>query len=164
MGEDISLYCQNCRDLNSRQKRRDLFQLLRTRKYNIVCLQDVHLENKVEKYIKGEWEYNLYLNDISSNQRGVVLLINNNLEQEVGRVIRDQDGNYITIEITIQGKAIILVNIYGPNEDKPQFYREIKQKVLELEDNNVIFYGDWNLVLDQELETNNYVNINDPRV
>lgn len=139
MGEDISLYCQNCRGLNSRQKRRDLFQLLRTRKYNIVCLQDVHLENKVEKYIKGEWGYNLYLNDISSNRRGVMILINNNLEQEVGRSIRDQDGNYIIIEITIQGKAIILVNIYGPNEDKPQFYREIKQKLLEVEDNNHIF-------------------------
>lgn len=163
MGEDISLYCQNCRGLNSRQKRRDLFQLLRTQKYNIVCLQDVHLENKLEKYIKGEWGYNLYLNGISSNRRGVMILINNNFEQEVGRVIRDQDGNYIIIEITIQGKAIILVNIYGPNEDKPQFYREIKQKVLELENDNVIFCGDWNLVLDQELDTNNYVNINNPR-
>ena len=48
----------------------------------------------------------------------------------------------------IQGKEITLVNLYGPNEDNPQFYENILKKVAEFENENVILCDDWNLVLD----------------
>ena len=163
MVESVNIYSQNCRGLNAFQKRRDLFHLLHRKKYNIVCLQDVHLESKMESYVKHEWGHMLYLSGKNSNSRGVMVLFNNNFEYEVGRVIRDTDGNYIILEVTIQGKKIILVNIYGPNDDKPQFYKEIKQKILTLENEQVIWCGDWNLVLDQDMDTENYVHINNPR-
>ena len=92
-----------------------------------------------------------------------MVLFNNNFEYKVGRVIRDTDGNYIILEVTIQDKNIILVNIYGPNDDKPQFYKEIKQKLLTLESEEVILCGDRNLALDQDMDTENYVHINNPR-
>ena len=117
----------------------------------------------MESYVKHEWGHMLYLRGKNSNSRGVMVLFNNNFEYEVGRVFRDTDGNYIILEVTIQGKKIILVNIYGPNDDKPQFYKEIKQKILTLENEQVILCGDWNLVLDQDMDTENYVHINNPR-
>ncbi|MEW8548783.1 MAG: reverse transcriptase domain-containing protein, partial [Candidatus Thiodiazotropha sp.] len=161
--ESVNIYSQNCRGLNAFQKRRDLFHLLHSKKYNIICLQDVHLEDKMETYVKHEWGNPLYLSGKNSNSRGVMVLFNNNFEYEVGKIIRDADGNYIILEVTIGGKKIILVNIYGPNDDKPQFYKEIKLKILSLENDHVILCGDWNLVLDQEMDTENYVNINNPR-
>ena len=48
----------------------------------------------------------------------------------------------------IQGKEITLVNLYGPNEDNPQFYENILKKVALFENENVILCDDWNLVLD----------------
>ena len=61
-----------------------------------------------------------------------------------------------------KNKKNILVNIYGPNEDKPQFYKNLKQKIHEFECDNVVICGDWNLVTDPSIDTENYKNINNP--
>ena len=58
-----------------------------------------------------------------SNCRGIILLINNTFEYEIGRIKKDQNGNCIILELTISGKRITLVNLYGPNEDKPLLSR-----------------------------------------
>ena len=92
---------------------------MRKKKYNIICLQDVHIENKMENFIKNEWGYSTYLSGLSSNKRGVMVLINNNFDQEVTKVVKDPNGNFIILEIIVQKQKITLANIYGPNEDRP---------------------------------------------
>ena len=44
--------------------------------------------------------------------------------------------------MTIEGKEITLVNLYGPNEDKSQLYENLKQKKDEFETQQVIICGD----------------------
>ena len=60
-------------------------------------------------------------------------------------------------------KKVTLVNIYGPNENNPQFYTHIQQYVSEIGNENVIFCGDWNLILNPELDSENNKHINNPR-
>ena len=98
-----------------------------------------------------------------SNSRGVMVLINNTFEHEIGRIKKDPNGNFIIIELTILGKKITLVNLYGPNDDKPQFYNTIQQYISEFGNEHVVWCGDWNLVLNSDLDTVNYKNINNPR-
>ena len=86
------------------QKRRDLFQYVRKKTFDIICLQAVHIESKMETYVKHEWGYNSYMSSYSGNSRGVVILINNTFEYETGRVIKDQNGNFIVVELTIADK------------------------------------------------------------
>ena len=69
------------------------------------------------------------------------------------RIKKDPNGNFIFIELNISGKKITLVNIYGPNEDKPDFYDNLQQSVIEFNNEHIIYCGDWNLVLDQNLDT-----------
>lgn len=163
MGDDLKIFSQNCQGLANPQKRRGLFRHLRLKKYNIVCLQDVHIQDQMESYIKAEWGFNIYLSPGSNNSRGVLVLFNNNFEHKVERVKKDSKGNYIILDIIIQGKRITLVNLYGPNEDNPQFYSNLKQKYSEFENEFVIICGDWNLVINPELDTNNYLHINNPK-
>ena len=92
-----------------------------------------------------------------------MVLINNTFEHKVHRVKTDQNGNFIILELNIEGKQITLVNLYGPNDDKPEFYENIKQKVAEFENEEVIMCGDWNLCLDAEKDCENYLHINNPR-
>lgn len=163
MAETLQIFSQNCQGLGNVQKRRSLFKHLRSKKYNIICLQDVHLQNEMEKYIKAEWGYNIFMSSFSRNSRGVMVLMNNNFEHKVERVKIDPNGNFVILDLNIEGKNITLVNLYGPNEDKPQFYNNLKQKYQEFSNEYVIICGDWNLVLDPDIDTNNYLHINNPR-
>ena len=58
-----------------------------------------------------------------------MVLINNNFEQTVKNIKTDKNGNYIILDMEIQGKEITLVNLYGPNENSPQFYENIIKKI-----------------------------------
>ena len=121
----------------------------------------------MESFVKNEWGYSIYMSGLTSTKRGVMTLINNNFDKEVTKVVRDPNGNFLILEMYIQKQKIILVNIYGPNEDKPQFYKNLKQKINELESfdgdtYNVVICGDWNLVIDPNIDTENYKSINNP--
>ena len=97
----------------------------------------MHLENKMENYVKHEWEYELYLSGLSSNKRGVMTLVNNNFEQEVGKVIRDPNGNYL--EITIQKeKKLFWQMCMDQMRTSHNFFKNLKQKTEEFNNEWVI--------------------------
>ena len=99
----------------------------------------------------------------NSSSRGVLILLNNNFEYKVEKINSDVNGNYIILDINIEGKKFTLINLYGPNDDKPKFYKELRQKYKSLNNDNIIMCGDWNLVINPDLDTNNYLHINNPR-
>ena len=92
-----------------------------------------------------------------------MILLNNNFDQQVESIKTDPNGNYIILNMTIQGKKVTLVNIYGPNEDNPQFYRNLKEKYSEFDNEILIICGDWNFVQNPEIDFYNYLHINNPR-
>ena len=47
------------------------------------------------------------MSGLTNNKRGVMILLNNNFQHEIGRVIKDPNGNFLMLEITIKGKKII---------------------------------------------------------
>lgn len=163
MADKLTIYSQNCQGLSNPQKRRGLFRHVRSKGYNIICLQDVHITSSLESYITAEWGFKVYLSSFTSASRGVMVLLNNNFEHKVERVKIDQNGNFIVLDIIIQEKRITLVNLYGPNEDKPQFYNNIRQTYSEFGNDYKVLCGDWNLVLNPDLDTYNYMHINNPR-
>ena len=164
MADFITVFSQNCRGLKNMQKRRDLFHYIRSKKYNIACLQDVHIDRNMYSYVKAEWGYNIILSakEGTNASRGVMILINNNFSCDVGQIITDPDGNFVIMELKVLDKKITLASIYGPNEDKPQFYRNLKQKISDFGNDKVIICGDWNLVLNPDVDTENYRHINNP--
>ena len=109
-------------------KRQAVFRHVRLKKYNIICLQDLHIQRLQESYIKAEWGYNIYFSCFNNSSRGVMILLNNNFEHKVEFVNSDVKGNYIILDINIEGQKFTLVNLYEPNDDKPKFYKEIRQK------------------------------------
>ena len=164
MAEEISIFSQNCRGgLSVATKRRDLFQYVRSKKFNIICLQDTHINPKLDAFIKSEWGYEAYFSSYTTNSRGVMVLLNNTFEHKVNRVKQDRNGNFLILDLNIDGKNITLVTLYGPNEDNPKFYENIKRNVTEFGNDEVIMCGDWNLCLDVEKDCENYLHINNPR-
>ena len=92
-----------------------------------------------------------------------MILLTNNFDQQVESIKTDPNGNYIILNMTLQGKKVTLVNIYGPSEDNPQFYRNLKEKYSEFDNELLIICGNWNFVQNPEMDCYNYLLINNPR-
>ena len=54
---------------------------------------------------------------------------------------------------------MLLVNIYGRNRDSPEFYDKMEDHVSEMGLSDIIMRGDWNLVLDPNMD---YKHVNNP--
>ena len=57
----------------------------------------------------------------------------------------------------------MIVSLYGPNRDNPEFYAELEERISEVGFENLITGGDWNLVLDFTLDYYNYKHFNNAK-
>ena len=92
-----------------------------------------------------------------------MVLMNNNFEQKEKKNKTDKNGDYIILDMVVQDKEFTLVNLYGPNNDNSQFYENLIKKNSEFENENVIICGDWNFVINPEIDSFNYLHINNPK-
>ena len=159
----ITIASYNCRGLGDRFKRRDVFHYLKSKKFSIYCLQDVHWTNEIEHLVKNEWGFKCFFNSYKSNSRGVAIFFHNNLDFTVHGSLKDDNGNTLILDVELEGIRMNLVNIYGPNADSPEFYIKLMEMTTKLDNAFSIFCGDWNMILNPELDCIGYTNINNPR-
>ena len=150
----------NTQGLGDSFKRRDVFHYLRDKKFSIYFLQDTHFEKVNEKHIRAEWGYECFFASNNSRSRGVAILFNNNFDFKVKEVISDIQGNYIIVNLTTMERELTLVNIYGPNRDRPEFYELLEEKLQTFQNTYTIIAGDWNLVLNPDIDYCNYRHVN----
>ena len=133
----------NCNGLNNSKKRKDVFEYLRNKQFNIYLLQETHLKEKDENFIRTNWGYNLWLSGSDSNKNGVAILFNNNFEYKLLEVIRDPSGCYIALDIIILKKRTTIINIYAPSSgDCPDYFNSINNIIDKLGNEHIIVAGD----------------------
>ena len=118
----------NCQGLGNFQKRKDVINFLRS--YDIICLQDTHFHPNMHDRIKNEWGYKVFFSSYKSNSRGVAILLKNTFEHKIFSVITDNTGNLLMLDINIQGKRLTLATVYAPNNDCPEFFTDLKEKIV----------------------------------
>ena len=67
------------------------------------------------------------------------------------------------IEIETPNIKFVLINLYGPNSDNPEFYRSIAENLEHFSSDNYIWCADWNLVISPGSDSFNYKHINNPK-
>ena len=162
MTDKLTVYSMNAQGLRNKTKRADVFDFLKNKKGQIYFLQDTHFIDEDMRQIYIEFGFEVYYNNGSSSSRGVAIFVDKKLDFQFKSKYCDCDGNMLIINGLICKKKLSLVTIYGPNQDKPEFFEEIKNQVKELEDPCIIA-GDFNLVLNPELDYFDYLHINNPK-
>ena len=99
----------------------------------------------------------------SSKSRGVAILFKNTFEFKIHEETIDLMGNFIILDITIQDYRITLAAIYGPNNDDPVFFENIKHKISRYSNSSIVVAGDWNVVQDYDMDTLHYRSENNPQ-
>ena len=163
MDNNIKILSMNCQGLGDQDKRKDVFHFLKQKKFSIYLLQDTHFTSKEENFIRTMWGFECFFDSFSSNSRGVAVLLNNTFEYKLHKIKRGNDGNKLILDITIQDKRLTLINLYGPNKDKPNFYREVKNDIDNFGNETVVIGADFNLILDFEKDCKHYLHVNNPR-
>ena len=147
----------NCNGLGKFSKRKDVFEYLRKLKHDIYFLQETHWKTDSENFIRSGWGYNCFVAGNSTNKNGVAILFNNSFEYKLFNTIKDADGCYLILDIEILGERYTMANIYGPsNSDRPDFFYSIFQIVEQMENDNIIIGGDWNVILNPRIDSRNY--------
>ena len=165
IGETVTLSSANVRGLglHSAFKATDVINYFKDRKYDIICLQDTHWTEKDETKIKNIWGGNCIINGLKTNARGVAILFGNNFEYKLIKTEKDSDGNMVVVDMVLSNLKIKLINIYGPNQDTPSFYTKLSNYIHENAQDYLIICGDYNLVINPQLDSHNYTHINNPK-
>lgn len=155
---EFKILSLNCRGLHDVNKRKDVFKYLREQKASLYCLQDTHCTENDKSVVYAQWGLDFLMSPGNSNSRGTLTLTNNNFEYTVSNVKSDPNGNVIVSSILVDNKySLTIVNLYGPNRDSPDFFRELSNIIEEFSDDFIIMCGDWNLVQKFNLDCHNYV-------
>ena len=157
MGDSLKIASLNCRGLGDFYKRRDVFSFLREKNFSLYLLQDTHFTSDIEERISREWGYHVYFSSFTSNSRGVAILVNNNFEYKLLHMSKDDNGNILSIKISAFDKEFVIVCLYGPNNDSPEFYTQVEEMIESFgPTEHIVIGGDWNLVMNFDLDCFNY--------
>ena len=152
----------NVNGMRNIAKRRTLFSLLRSGRWDVVALQETHHVSTQE----GEdwaasgvgplhaWPGVSYWSHGTSSSRGVALLFREAcIVHEI--VLRHQspDGRVVAVDCVIDGTACTIVSVYAPVEQQNRalFFTDVLLPVLPL-DRHVLLGGDFNCVSDPALD------------
>ena len=139
----------NVQGLQTAEKRIDVFDYMKSKNYDIYCLQDTHFTNENETQIIDQWgNSNSIFSHFKSNARGVAILFNKNLDYKIYtcKKIIDNNGNFIIVDLNIYNQRLTLINLYGPNADNPIFFKKISNIIDDIGNSDIIICGDYNCV------------------
>ena len=152
----------NARGIANEKKRRALFDFHRTNADILVILES-HSSPECEKIWENEWGGRAIFAHGTSASRGIAIMFKKRVYEQVFNITRSVDGRYVIFDFKEEDKMVSVVALYAPNEDCPEFFRELALLLRERHEHKIIV-GDFNLALDPELDRKNtYCNNNKAR-
>jgi exonuclease III len=123
-------------------------------KTDVILLSDIRIPENVStgevkklerSFLTNPYgSYNFFFHS-GANSRGVGVLIKNSVPFVVDAVEKDANYNTLGVVLTIEGKKILLLSIYGPNKPCDDFFPFIEKIITKYSQLPVLIGGDWNL-------------------
>ena len=151
---NVSIVSLNVRGLRDNNKRCEMFKFFKREKFDIICIQETHSQKEDEWLWKKQWgeKNEIIFSHGENNSKGVSILINRNKYIQVTQRLQDNEGRYCIAEIGYKNKQFVLVNIYGPNEDRPEFFISLFELIQKYKSTELMIMGDFNMVLNAQLD------------
>ena len=151
----LNICSMNCRGLNNRTKRKQVFNWINDQNFSICFLQESHLKSSLKKDWLLDWDGKAIFSGTKTNSEGVCILFHKNLIIDIIQYTELISGRLQTVDIRYEDRLITLINIYGPNNDDELFFITLQNYLLNNEDKTFIIGGDFNTVLDIKIDKKN---------
>ena len=144
-GNTFCLVSLNCRGLNKKRKRDIIFK--KCRRYDIVCLQETYITERVAAEWKLEWQGDLFYVEGTNKSKGQVILVNkeNNFDS-IELLFKTQ--RILALRLKMDGLQFDILNVYGPSNkvERRNFLEEINLILNKLNNPNYIICVDFNMI------------------
>ena len=144
-------------------KRNQFFEHIFKSKPDILCLTDTRFSEQIHNLIKNETNYYCYFNSLSSNSRGVAVLVNKRSCLKIEVDVIDNEGNLLWLKCEFDNQKFLLGVLYGPNDDSPEFFENIFTHYTNSGFINCILTGDFNVTLNHDIDNYGYNSPRNPR-
>ena len=144
----MKLYSINVRGLRDNQKRREIFNFLKRKQYDIILIQESRSTKDVEQKWEREWGNKCLYSHKTSQSRGVMIMLSSNIE--IVSNWNDTEGRVILTEIKVDDDTFGLANVYAPYDDltRTGFLKSLISDIsMKITSSKLILGGDWNLAL-----------------
>ena len=72
-------------------------------------MQDIHFTDDIVPSVQTQCGYKCLFNSLTSNARGVPIMLNNNFQYQLHKIKSDNTGYCIALDITIEGERITIL-------------------------------------------------------
>lgn len=130
-----------------------MFHYFKTRKLDLILLQETHSSVEDEKKWKSEWGGKMWFCHGSSQSKGVAVLLNNKSPLQVLQVSQALEGRFIMIDVKVGETEFLVANLYAPNEDNADFFVRAFEMIEHKDNPNMMVVGDFNTTLNPNLDS-----------
>ncbi len=159
---ELEVISWNVRGFRKLVKLKQVMDRLKQYHPKIVFLQETHLLLSGTTQLRKRWPGQVTACSFSSHARGVAVLIHKSLPLHIQKTILDPAGRFIIIQSSQMNQDLILVNMYGPNNDDLNFYNNLFLSISSLR-GDIIIGRDFNCTLGPELDRPSGSDISHPR-
>ena len=149
---NLKIITINIQGLADKVKRTKVFRYIREQNVDIALLQETHSTKNCHKIWKAEWGGNIRFSDGISNAQGVAILFKRDFEGSILDCNKRDDGRLLSLQVKVNSQTIRIVNVYAPNEDRPEFFAEMFDSLQQTTDDYYVVAGDLNVILNPKLD------------
>ncbi|CAH2219285.1 Hypothetical predicted protein, partial [Pelobates cultripes] len=140
---------QNCRGLNTAERRSHLLRELAREQVSIAMLQETHFKSTDTHRLKSRhYPVNYHSTHPTTRKVGVAILLNANLQFKLTDQLSDPSGRFLFIKGTILQKTYTLASVYAPNAKQATFLRKTISQLATFTEGTLLIGGDFNAPLD----------------
>ena len=125
---------------------------------DIFSFQETHSTPEVTGWWDSTFGQNTLYAHGTNSARGVLLGFNPKLDVTVVNSSTDSEGRYIVANLKVQGESLTIVAVYFEPDLSDQavvrLWTKITKIVHKYENSRVMFCGDFNAILNQNIDTN----------
>lgn len=120
---------------------------------DVAFLQETHVRASDNVRLFSRWRGQCFHSLFQARARGVSILVRQNIPFEAHNVIADKYGRYVIVSGKLYNSLVALVNVYAPNTDDENFFKQLFSSLPDLNVYSLFLGGDFNCWLDPALDS-----------
>ena len=132
----------NVNGLGNQEKRLQVFNWLKNKEEDIICLQETHSTPSAELSWERSWDGKIIFNHGTSNSTGVAVLVKPNVNNlTITKINHLVEGRATLVELELGSEKFCIANIYAPNNDDIGFLETVFHYTLGRPRDDQVIYG-----------------------